>query len=90
MSWAATAQKPLRSSQVTSTLRSVFQLGKMGLAAVCVVDEVREDALRAINSLKQANIKTAMLTGDRAEIANDTAKSLGITMCTLDFCLKTS
>ena len=54
-------------------------VGKVGLAAVCVVDEVREDALRAINSLKQANIKTAMLTGDRAEIANDTAKSLGIT-----------
>jgi Zn2+/Cd2+-exporting ATPase len=54
-------------------------VGKVGLATVCVVDEVREDALKAINQLKQANIKTAMLTGDRAEIANDTAKSLGIT-----------
>jgi Cd2+/Zn2+-exporting ATPase len=53
-------------------------VGKVGLAAVCVIDEVREDALKAINALKQANIKTAMLTGDRAEIANDTAKSLGI------------
>ena len=54
-------------------------VGKVGLAAVCVVDEVREDALKAISSLKQANIQVAMLTGDRAEIANDTAKSLGIT-----------
>ncbi len=53
-------------------------VGKVGLAAVCVVDQVREDALKAITLLKQANIKTAMLTGDREEIANDTAKSLGI------------
>lgn len=55
-----------------------ISVGKVGLAAVCVVDEVREDALRSIRSLKKAGIKTAMLTGDRAEIANDTALSLGI------------
>jgi Zn2+/Cd2+-exporting ATPase len=54
-------------------------VGKVGLAAVCVVDEVREDALRAIRDLKQANIKTVMLTGDKTEIAKDTAKTLGIT-----------
>jgi Cd2+/Zn2+-exporting ATPase len=53
-------------------------VGKVGLAAVCVVDEVREDALKAIRALKQANIKTVMLTGDKTEIAKDTAKSLGI------------
>ena len=29
-------------------------VGKVGLAAVCVVDQVREDALKAINALKQA------------------------------------
>jgi len=51
---------------------------KVGLAAVCVVDEVREDALRAVHSLKKEGIKTVMLTGDRSEIANDTALSLGI------------
>ncbi len=53
-------------------------VGKTGLAAVCVVDEVREDALRAIQALKKSNIKTAMLTGDKTEIANETAHSLGI------------
>ncbi len=53
-------------------------VGKTGLAAVCVVDEVREDALKAINALKRANIRTAMLTGDRTEIANETAHILGI------------
>jgi Cd2+/Zn2+-exporting ATPase len=54
-------------------------VGKVGLAAVCVVDQVREDALTAISQLKRANIETAMLTGDKTDIANDTAKSLGIT-----------
>jgi Cd2+/Zn2+-exporting ATPase len=53
-------------------------VGKVGLAAVCVVDEVREDALKAIKSLNRQKIKTAMLTGDSEEIANYTAKSLGI------------
>jgi len=42
------------------------------------VDEVREDALKAIGSLKRADIRTVMLTGDRADIAKDTAQSLGI------------
>ncbi len=53
-------------------------VGKTGLASVCVVDQVREDALTAINALKKVNIKTVMLTGDRAEIANETAYTLGI------------
>jgi Cd2+/Zn2+-exporting ATPase len=53
-------------------------VGKVGLAAVCVVDEVREDALKSIRQLKQANVKTTMLTGDLASIANDIAGSLGI------------
>jgi Cd2+/Zn2+-exporting ATPase len=53
-------------------------VGKSGLAAVCVTDEVREDALRSVHSLKKSNIKTAMLTGDKTEIAKETAQTLGI------------
>ena len=53
-------------------------LGKEGLATVCVVDQVREDALKAVNDLKKNGIKTAMLTGDRAEIAKETADILKI------------
>ena len=53
-------------------------VGKEGLASVCVVDEVREDAVRAIASLKKSGIKTAMLTGDRTEIAKETAETLKI------------
>ncbi len=53
-------------------------VGKEGMASVCVVDEVREDALRAVSSLKEKGIKTAMLTGDRTEIAKETAEMLKI------------
>mgnify|MGYP002399115975 CR=1 FL=1 len=53
-------------------------VGKAGLASVCVVDEVREDALRAVGSLKKAGIKTVMLTGDRLKVAQEIADELGI------------
>jgi Cd2+/Zn2+-exporting ATPase len=53
-------------------------VGKAGLASVCVVDEVREDALKAVNSLKKDGVKIAMLTGDRREIAEETAQALKI------------
>jgi Zn2+/Cd2+-exporting ATPase len=53
-------------------------VGKEGLASVCVVDEVREDAVRAISTLKKSGVRTAMLTGDRSEIAKETAATIGI------------
>jgi Cd2+/Zn2+-exporting ATPase len=53
-------------------------VGKAGLASVCVIDEVREDAVRAIKDLRKRGVKTAMLTGDRTEIAEEAAGQLGI------------
>jgi Cd2+/Zn2+-exporting ATPase len=53
-------------------------VGKAGLASVCVIDEVREDAVRAVEDLKRHGVRTAMLTGDRLEIAEETAGQLGI------------
>jgi Cd2+/Zn2+-exporting ATPase len=53
-------------------------VGKAGLAAVCVVDAVRDDAQRAISALKANGLKIAMLTGDREEIAKQTAELLKI------------
>ncbi len=53
-------------------------VGKEGLASVCVVDEIREDAAKAVNSLKKVGVKTVMLTGDREEIAREIAGDLKI------------
>ncbi len=53
-------------------------VAKQGLATVCVVDEVRQDALSAVSQLKKQNIRTTMLTGDKEAIAKDTAQSIGI------------
>ena len=53
-------------------------VGKAGLASVCVIDEVREDAQKAVDALKKCGVKTVMLTGDRVEIARETAEQLGI------------
>jgi Cd2+/Zn2+-exporting ATPase len=53
-------------------------INKFGLAVICVTDEVRKDALNAVLSLKKCDIKIAMLTGDKLEIAKETAQVLGI------------
>ena len=55
-----------------------ISVGKEGLGSVCVVDQVRQDALKAVNDLKKNGIKTAMLTGDRTEIAKETGDTLQI------------
>ncbi len=53
-------------------------VGKAGLASVCVVDEVREDALKAVGALKGRGVRTVMLTGDKKEVAREVAGQLGI------------
>ncbi|MCW4029067.1 MAG: cation-translocating P-type ATPase [Candidatus Bathyarchaeota archaeon] len=55
-----------------------ISVGKQTMAAVCVIDEVREDAKRSIRLLKHQHITTTMLTGDKEAIAKDTAQSIGI------------
>lgn len=47
-------------------------------AAVCLIDDVRKDAVEAIAALRKAGIHTAMLTGDKQEIAKEIAEKLGI------------
>ena len=43
-----------------------------------MLDDVRKDAVEAIETLKRAGINTAMLTGDKAEIAKEIAQKLGV------------
>jgi Cd2+/Zn2+-exporting ATPase len=53
-------------------------IGRAGAASVCVMDDVRIDAIEAINSLKKAGIKTTILTGDKPETANEIAQILNV------------
>lgn len=51
---------------------------KSAVATICVTDAVREDAVETVKALKKAGIHTAMISGDRGEIAAETADELGM------------
>jgi Cd2+/Zn2+-exporting ATPase len=51
---------------------------KSAVATICVTDAVREDAVETVKALKTAGVHTAMLSGDRSEIADEIAKELGV------------
>ncbi|MFH0749278.1 MAG: cation-translocating P-type ATPase [Candidatus Bathyarchaeota archaeon] len=55
-----------------------ISVNKIGEASVCLIDAVRKDAMETVDALKKAGIHTAMLTGDKREIAEEVAKSVGI------------
>jgi Cd2+/Zn2+-exporting ATPase len=53
-------------------------VAKSAIATICVTDEVRRDAVGTVKALKEAGIHTAMLTGDKTEIASEVAEGLGV------------
>lgn len=54
-------------------------VGKQYLGHLVIADQVKEDAQRAIQSLKAMGIrKTVMLTGDSSSVGEDVGKQLGI------------
>ncbi|MDQ1281265.1 MAG: Zn2+/Cd2+-exporting ATPase [Thermoproteota archaeon] len=55
-----------------------ISVNKIGEASVCLIDAVRGDSMEAVKALKRTGINTAMLTGDKREIAEEIAKGLGI------------
>ncbi|MDI6805393.1 MAG: HAD-IC family P-type ATPase [Candidatus Bathyarchaeia archaeon] len=50
-----------------------ISINKVGEASVCLMDDVRRDAIEATEALRKAGIHTAMLTGDKQEIATEIA-----------------
>jgi Cd2+/Zn2+-exporting ATPase len=44
----------------------------------CLVDNVRSDAADAVKSLRETGVHTVMLTGDKAEVAKETAEKLNM------------
>ncbi|MDO5562775.1 MAG: HAD-IC family P-type ATPase, partial [Synergistaceae bacterium] len=60
------------------TVDHVMKDGKY-LGHILVSDAIREDAYKAVEELRKVGIKSIyMLTGDRAEVAEKTAKELGL------------
>lgn len=53
-------------------------INKVGEATICLTDDVRRDAIEAVETLKRMGIHAAMLTGDKQEIAREIAEKLGI------------
>jgi Cd2+/Zn2+-exporting ATPase len=49
-----------------------------GAASVCVMDDVRIDAIDSVKALKKAGIHTTILTGDKPEIADEIAEALEV------------
>jgi Cu2+-exporting ATPase len=48
------------------------------LGAIILEDEIREESFSAIKELHNLGVKTAMITGDKKEVAEKVAKELGI------------
>ncbi|HKZ94981.1 MAG TPA: cation-translocating P-type ATPase [Candidatus Bathyarchaeia archaeon] len=44
----------------------------------CLVDQVRNDAAEAVKALNEASVRTVMLTGDKAELAEEVSRRLGV------------
>lgn len=55
-----------------------ISIDKIAEASICIVDDVRRDAIETVKLLKKAGIYTVMLTGDKREIAEEVGKKIGI------------
>lgn len=66
-----------QSSQRGKTVIHVIANGKL-LGSIALADVIREESRAAIQTLKQLDIKTAMITGDSADVAAWVAQELGL------------
>lgn len=55
-----------------------ISINKIAEASVCLIDDMRQDALETVKALKNIGIHVAMLSGDKQEIAKEVAEKLGI------------
>jgi len=70
-------QTPLRLNNEKHT--TVFvSIDECAPLTFCMVDQVRSEASEAVKKLHDTHIRTAMLTGDKTDIAKEVAKELGM------------
>lgn len=65
------------SSQILGTVL-YLKINDEVVGNIVLKDQIKPDAKQAITLLKQMNIKTHMFTGDKKEVAIETAKEVGI------------
>jgi len=53
-------------------------LDKKATSSICIIDETRNDASQTVKALKKAGLYTAILTGDKTEIAEEMAQTLDV------------
>ncbi len=53
-------------------------LDETATSSICITDAVREEAARTVKALQDSGLHTAMLTGDKSEVARETAGVIGI------------
>ena len=53
-------------------------LDKKATSSICIIDETRNDASQTVKTLKKAGLYTAILTGDKTEIAEEMAQTLDV------------
>ncbi|HBB64428.1 MAG: heavy metal translocating P-type ATPase, Cu2+-exporting ATPase [candidate division WS6 bacterium GW2011_GWC1_33_20] len=58
----------------------IFANSKETLAIVVIADQIKKESKKVIEELHSLGIKTAMLTGDNSNVANNIAKDLDIDM----------
>lgn len=68
----------VNTSQSTSTEITVPDKGWMLLGVLAIRDDVRQEAVQAINEVQAAGVQVVMVTGDRKETAMAIAKDAGL------------
>jgi Cu2+-exporting ATPase len=73
----------IRVPTVDSALLTEVHISRNGSwrGALLVSDPLRQDARRVVATLKEMGIETVLLTGDRAVVAEEVSRELGITHC---------
>jgi Zn2+/Cd2+-exporting ATPase len=68
---------PKELEQVVDTI-VVVAVNNQYAGHITIADEVKEDAIKAIEEMHKLNIKTVMLSGDKQSVVDKVAKSIGI------------
>lgn len=71
-------ENEIKSSEEKGQTIMILSLNNQALGIIAVADKIKPGAVEAIKKIKQAGIKTIMLSGDRLAVAQNIAKQVGL------------